>query len=124
MKSLQKYVGGTTTQAETHLASDFINKGLVFLQYIVIPTVNDIKQHAICFFLNHIIVNVYLCSLQNKTTLPYWKNDSGEPSAWQNGWHGYDNEFLDMRGFFLAAGPAFLNFCNWVQTVHAVLHSE
>ncbi|XP_047209408.1 glycerophosphocholine cholinephosphodiesterase ENPP6 isoform X2 [Girardinichthys multiradiatus] len=43
---------------------------------------------------------------KNKATLPYWKNDSGEPSAWQNGWHGYDNEFLDMRGFFLAAGPA------------------
>lgn len=44
-------------------------------------------------------------SLQNKAKLPYWKNDSGEASAWQNGWHGYDNEFLDMRGIFLAAGP-------------------
>uniref|UniRef100_A0A3Q2GJF1 glycerophosphocholine cholinephosphodiesterase n=2 Tax=Cyprinodon variegatus TaxID=28743 RepID=A0A3Q2GJF1_CYPVA len=44
---------------------------------------------------------------KNKATLPYWKNDSGEASAWQNGWHGYDNEFLDMRGFFLAAGPDF-----------------
>ncbi|XP_027888161.1 glycerophosphocholine cholinephosphodiesterase ENPP6 isoform X1 [Xiphophorus couchianus] len=44
---------------------------------------------------------------KNKTTLPYWKNDSGEASAWQNGWHGYDNEFLDMRGFFLAVGPDF-----------------
>ncbi|KAM9741469.1 glycerophosphocholine cholinephosphodiesterase ENPP6 [Menidia menidia] len=45
--------------------------------------------------------------VENKTKLPFWKNDSGEPSAWQNGWHGYDNEFLDMRGFFLAAGPDF-----------------
>uniref|UniRef100_A0A3Q2QCE1 glycerophosphocholine cholinephosphodiesterase n=1 Tax=Fundulus heteroclitus TaxID=8078 RepID=A0A3Q2QCE1_FUNHE len=43
----------------------------------------------------------------NKKTLPYWKNDSREPSAWQNGWHGYDNEFVDMRGFFLAVGPDF-----------------
>ncbi|XP_010775303.1 ectonucleotide pyrophosphatase/phosphodiesterase family member 6-like [Notothenia coriiceps] len=42
---------------------------------------------------------------QNKAMLPYWKNDTGEASAWQNGWHGYDNEFLDMRGFFLASGP-------------------
>ncbi|KAM4732693.1 glycerophosphocholine cholinephosphodiesterase ENPP6 isoform 1-T1 [Anableps anableps] len=44
---------------------------------------------------------------KNKTTLPYWKNDSAEASAWQNGWHGFDNEFLDMKGFFLAAGPDF-----------------
>ncbi|KAM8733294.1 glycerophosphocholine cholinephosphodiesterase ENPP6 isoform 1-T1 [Acanthopagrus schlegelii] len=44
---------------------------------------------------------------ENKAKLPYWKNDSGEPLAWQNGWHGYDNEFLDMRGFFLATGPDF-----------------
>ncbi|XP_042349598.1 glycerophosphocholine cholinephosphodiesterase ENPP6 [Plectropomus leopardus] len=44
---------------------------------------------------------------ENKEKLPYWKNDSGEPSAWQNGWHGYDNEFIDMRGFFLAMGPDF-----------------
>uniref|UniRef100_A0A3Q2QBP0 glycerophosphocholine cholinephosphodiesterase n=1 Tax=Fundulus heteroclitus TaxID=8078 RepID=A0A3Q2QBP0_FUNHE len=44
---------------------------------------------------------------KNKKTLPYWKNDSREPSAWQNGWHGYDNEFVDMRGFFLAVGPDF-----------------
>ncbi|KAK2849595.1 hypothetical protein Q5P01_009429 [Channa striata] len=44
--------------------------------------------------------------IQNKTSLPYWKNESGS-SAWQNGWHGYDNEFLDMKGFFLATGPDF-----------------
>ncbi|XP_005944995.1 glycerophosphocholine cholinephosphodiesterase ENPP6 isoform X2 [Haplochromis burtoni] len=44
---------------------------------------------------------------ENKASLPYWKNDSGEASAWQNGWHGYDNEFIDMRGFFLATGPDF-----------------
>ncbi|XP_049610493.1 glycerophosphocholine cholinephosphodiesterase ENPP6 isoform X1 [Syngnathus scovelli] len=46
--------------------------------------------------------------VQNKDKLPYWKNDtSGETSAWQNGWHGYDNDFKDMGGFFLAAGPDF-----------------
>ncbi|XP_077433192.1 glycerophosphocholine cholinephosphodiesterase ENPP6 [Vanacampus margaritifer] len=45
---------------------------------------------------------------QNKADLPYWKNDSsGPPLAWQNGWHGYDNNFPDMGGFFLAAGPDF-----------------
>ncbi|XP_041653206.1 glycerophosphocholine cholinephosphodiesterase ENPP6 isoform X2 [Cheilinus undulatus] len=44
---------------------------------------------------------------ENRVSLPYWKNDSGEASAWQNGWHGYDNEFIDMRGFFLAKGPDF-----------------
>ncbi|XP_077465613.1 glycerophosphocholine cholinephosphodiesterase ENPP6 [Stigmatopora argus] len=45
---------------------------------------------------------------ENKTKLPYWKNDSSGPAlAWQNGWHGYDNEFRDMAGFFLAAGPDF-----------------
>ncbi|KAK3535218.1 hypothetical protein QTP70_004772 [Hemibagrus guttatus] len=44
---------------------------------------------------------------ENKAKLPYWKNDTGESRGWQNGWHGYDNEFLDMRGFLLAQGPAF-----------------
>uniref|UniRef100_A0A665USG0 glycerophosphocholine cholinephosphodiesterase n=1 Tax=Echeneis naucrates TaxID=173247 RepID=A0A665USG0_ECHNA len=44
---------------------------------------------------------------ENKASLPYWKNNSLEPTAWQNGWHGYDNEFMDMRGFFLATGPGF-----------------
>ncbi|KAF7707391.1 glycerophosphocholine cholinephosphodiesterase ENPP6 [Silurus meridionalis] len=44
---------------------------------------------------------------QNKDTLPYWQNDTGKPQGWQHGWHGYDNEFLDMRGFLLAKGPAF-----------------
>lgn len=52
-----------------------------------------------------VCVCLYLCPFQNKASLPYWKNDSGEASAWQNGWHGYDNEFIDMRGFFLATGP-------------------
>lgn len=46
--------------------------------------------------------------IENKSKLPFWKNDSsGAALAWQNGWHGYDNEFLDMRGFFLAVGPDF-----------------
>uniref|UniRef100_A0A8C6TR28 glycerophosphocholine cholinephosphodiesterase n=1 Tax=Neogobius melanostomus TaxID=47308 RepID=A0A8C6TR28_9GOBI len=45
---------------------------------------------------------------ENKRLLPFWKNDSSGPArGWQHGWHGYDNEFLDMRAFFLAAGPDF-----------------
>ncbi|KAB5571320.1 hypothetical protein PHYPO_G00223650 [Pangasianodon hypophthalmus] len=44
---------------------------------------------------------------ENKAELPYWQNGTGEPQGWQHGWHGYDNEFLDMRGFLLAQGPAF-----------------
>ncbi|KAM9795610.1 glycerophosphocholine cholinephosphodiesterase ENPP6 [Neosynchiropus ocellatus] len=44
---------------------------------------------------------------ENRASLPYWKNSSGEASAWQKGWHGYDNEYMDMRGFFLASGPDF-----------------
>uniref|UniRef100_A0A672H0R5 glycerophosphocholine cholinephosphodiesterase n=1 Tax=Salarias fasciatus TaxID=181472 RepID=A0A672H0R5_SALFA len=44
---------------------------------------------------------------ENRDKLPYWRNESGPASAWQHGWHGYDNEFLDMRGFFLAKGPDF-----------------
>ncbi|XP_028657958.1 glycerophosphocholine cholinephosphodiesterase ENPP6 isoform X1 [Erpetoichthys calabaricus] len=39
--------------------------------------------------------------------LPYWKNSTGEAIGWQHGWHGYDNEFIDMRGIFLAYGPDF-----------------
>ncbi|CAB1434120.1 unnamed protein product [Pleuronectes platessa] len=45
--------------------------------------------------------------IENNKKLPYWKNNSGEPSAWQNGWHGYDNELRDMSGVFLATGPDF-----------------
>lgn len=45
---------------------------------------------------------------ENESRLPFWKNDSSESArGWQNGWHGYDNEFMDMRAFFLAAGPDF-----------------
>eukprot|EP00066_Takifugu_rubripes_P005815 XP_003970142.1 PREDICTED: ectonucleotide pyrophosphatase/phosphodiesterase family member 6 [Takifugu rubripes] len=44
---------------------------------------------------------------KNKADLPYWNNGSASSTAWQNGWHGYDNEFLDMRAFFLATGPDF-----------------
>ncbi|XP_071751592.2 glycerophosphocholine cholinephosphodiesterase ENPP6 [Centroberyx gerrardi] len=44
---------------------------------------------------------------ENKAKLPFWKNGTGEASGWQHGWHGYDNEFIDMRGFFLATGPDF-----------------
>ncbi|MBN3301801.1 glycerophosphocholine cholinephosphodiesterase ENPP6 [Amia ocellicauda] len=39
--------------------------------------------------------------------LPYWENGTDVPTGWQHGWHGYDNEFVDMRGFFLAFGPDF-----------------
>lgn len=41
---------------------------------------------------------------ENKDKLPFWKNGT---EGWQHGWHGYDNEFIDMRGFFLAQGPDF-----------------
>ncbi|XP_067104001.1 glycerophosphocholine cholinephosphodiesterase ENPP6 [Osmerus mordax] len=45
---------------------------------------------------------------ENKAKLPFWQNStSGEAEGWQHGWHGYDNEFVDMRGFFLAQGPDF-----------------
>ncbi|KAG7247304.1 hypothetical protein CRUP_021742 [Coryphaenoides rupestris] len=44
---------------------------------------------------------------ENRKALPYWKNGSGEAEGWQNGWHGYDNTFIDMRAFFLASGPDF-----------------
>ncbi|KAJ8383096.1 hypothetical protein SKAU_G00038740 [Synaphobranchus kaupii] len=44
---------------------------------------------------------------ESKSKLPYWKNGTGEPKGWQQGWHGYDNEFVDMRGFLLAQGPDF-----------------
>ncbi|XP_030622286.1 glycerophosphocholine cholinephosphodiesterase ENPP6 [Chanos chanos] len=43
---------------------------------------------------------------ESKSTLPFWNNGT-EGAGWQHGWHGYDNEFVDMRGFFLAQGPAF-----------------
>ncbi|XP_034036831.1 glycerophosphocholine cholinephosphodiesterase ENPP6 [Thalassophryne amazonica] len=45
--------------------------------------------------------------IMKREDLPYWKNDSGDPAGWQHGWHGYDNEFIDMRAFFLASGPDF-----------------
>ncbi|KAK7140878.1 hypothetical protein R3I93_015120 [Phoxinus phoxinus] len=44
---------------------------------------------------------------ENKAKLPFWRNGSREAEGWQHGWHGYDNEFVDMRGFFLAQGPDF-----------------
>ncbi|XP_052005304.1 glycerophosphocholine cholinephosphodiesterase ENPP6-like [Xyrauchen texanus] len=44
---------------------------------------------------------------ENKAKLPFWKNGTEEAEGWQHGWHGYDNEFMDMRGFFLAQGPDF-----------------
>ncbi|XP_051715938.1 glycerophosphocholine cholinephosphodiesterase ENPP6 [Ctenopharyngodon idella] len=44
---------------------------------------------------------------ENKAKLPFWKNGTEEAEGWQHGWHGYDNEFVDMRGFFLAQGPDF-----------------
>ncbi|XP_006026665.1 ectonucleotide pyrophosphatase/phosphodiesterase family member 6 [Alligator sinensis] len=45
--------------------------------------------------------------VESKEKLPYWENGTGRKEAWQNGWHGYDNELMDMRGFFLAFGPDF-----------------
>lgn len=32
-------------------------------------------------------------------------NSTGKREGWQHGWHGYDNELMDMRGIFLAFGP-------------------
>lgn len=32
-------------------------------------------------------------------------NSTGKKGGWQRGWHGYDNELMDMRGIFLAFGP-------------------
>ncbi|KAB1257692.1 Ectonucleotide pyrophosphatase/phosphodiesterase family member 6 [Camelus dromedarius] len=37
--------------------------------------------------------------------LPFWMNSTGRREGWQRGWHGYDNELMDMRGIFLAFGP-------------------
>ncbi|XP_063258215.1 glycerophosphocholine cholinephosphodiesterase ENPP6 [Prinia subflava] len=45
--------------------------------------------------------------VESRDKLPYWENGTGRKEAWQNGWHGYDNELMDMRGFFLAYGPDF-----------------
>ncbi|ERE88169.1 ectonucleotide pyrophosphatase/phosphodiesterase family member 6 [Cricetulus griseus] len=39
--------------------------------------------------------------------LPFWMNSTGKREGWQRGWHGYDNELMDMRGIFLAFGPDF-----------------
>ncbi|XP_032269562.1 glycerophosphocholine cholinephosphodiesterase ENPP6 isoform X2 [Phoca vitulina] len=44
---------------------------------------------------------------ENRETLPFWMNSTGKREGWQHGWHGYDNELMDMRGIFLAFGPDF-----------------
>ncbi|KAG8592099.1 hypothetical protein GDO81_000405 [Engystomops pustulosus] len=44
---------------------------------------------------------------QSKEKLPFWNNGTTPNQGWQYGWHGYDNELMDMRGFFLASGPDF-----------------
>uniref|UniRef100_A0A452RKK1 glycerophosphocholine cholinephosphodiesterase n=1 Tax=Ursus americanus TaxID=9643 RepID=A0A452RKK1_URSAM len=44
---------------------------------------------------------------ENRDTLPFWMNSTGRREGWQHGWHGYDNELMDMRGIFLAFGPDF-----------------
>lgn len=45
--------------------------------------------------------------IENIQKLPYWDNGTGSKQGWQHGWHGYDNEHMDMKGFFLAYGPDF-----------------
>ncbi|KAM8939443.1 glycerophosphocholine cholinephosphodiesterase ENPP6 [Pelodytes ibericus] len=46
---------------------------------------------------------------ESKEKLPYWKKGTNQER--QHGWHGYDNELMDMQGFFLAYGPDFkVNF--------------
>ncbi|XP_078071224.1 glycerophosphocholine cholinephosphodiesterase ENPP6 [Mustelus asterias] len=44
---------------------------------------------------------------ENIQKLPYWANGTDGKEGWQHGWHGYDNQLNDMRGFFLAYGPDF-----------------
>ncbi|KAG8134720.1 putative Ectonucleotide pyrophosphatase-phosphodiesterase family member 6 protein, partial [Naja naja] len=48
-----------------------------------------------------------LPNTESRESLPFWDNGTGKREAWQNGWHGYDNEFIDMRGIFFAYGPDF-----------------
>ncbi|XP_038661625.1 glycerophosphocholine cholinephosphodiesterase ENPP6 [Scyliorhinus canicula] len=45
--------------------------------------------------------------VENIQKLPYWANETGGKTGWQHGWHGYDNQLMDMQGFFLAYGPDF-----------------
>ncbi|KAG9479870.1 hypothetical protein GDO78_011741, partial [Eleutherodactylus coqui] len=42
---------------------------------------------------------------ESKEKLPFWNNGTAPNQGWQHGWHGYDNELMDMRAFFLASGP-------------------
>nr|KAF6460266.1 ectonucleotide pyrophosphatase/phosphodiesterase 6 [Molossus molossus] len=44
---------------------------------------------------------------ERRDLLPFWMNSTGKREGWQRGWHGYDNELMDMRGIFLAFGPDF-----------------
>ncbi|XP_056407666.1 glycerophosphocholine cholinephosphodiesterase ENPP6 isoform X2 [Hyla sarda] len=44
---------------------------------------------------------------ESKEKLPFWNNGTVPNQGWQHGWHGYDNELMDMNGFFLASGPDF-----------------
>ncbi|EDL35586.1 ectonucleotide pyrophosphatase/phosphodiesterase 6, isoform CRA_a [Mus musculus] len=44
---------------------------------------------------------------ESREMLPFWMNSTGKREGWQRGWHGYDNELMDMRGIFLAIGPDF-----------------
>ncbi|XP_078252794.1 glycerophosphocholine cholinephosphodiesterase ENPP6 isoform X1 [Rhinoraja longicauda] len=45
--------------------------------------------------------------IENIQKLPYWANETGSRKGWQRGWHGYDNEQMDMKGFLVAYGPDF-----------------
>ncbi|KAG8453684.1 hypothetical protein GDO86_000353 [Hymenochirus boettgeri] len=45
--------------------------------------------------------------VERKEKLPFWNNGTSTNMAWQHGWHGYDNELMDMSGVFLAYGPDF-----------------
>ncbi|GCC26959.1 glycerophosphocholine cholinephosphodiesterase ENPP6 isoform X1 [Chiloscyllium punctatum] len=44
---------------------------------------------------------------ENIQKLPYWANGTDGKKGWQHGWHGYDNDLMVMKGFFLAYGPDF-----------------
>ncbi|XP_071987793.1 glycerophosphocholine cholinephosphodiesterase ENPP6-like isoform X1 [Engystomops pustulosus] len=44
---------------------------------------------------------------QSKKKSPLWSIGTVPNQGRRYGWHGYDNELVDMKGFFLASGPDF-----------------
>lgn len=85
------------------------------LRFVAVPSTGFTteplpSQHWLCSGLQPEVQNPIRAELgffpqQSRETLPFWENGTGRKEAWQNGWHGYDNELRDMRGFFVAYGP-------------------